>query len=193
MGRDSAKKGEKREGSEGFYDGFDLFLEYVRELKKETPRGVVLISGVVLEELLGRTLENFLTDHKDVKALLNGVQAPLGSFYTRAVMAFGLRLIDDKEYRNLTMIRKVRNHFAHKIRASFEDPEVIAYCNHLDASGLRPDTVDTPEKKYRTVAAFTAALLRNRPNMSIGRVLGEAGWQDRVKQQINRALKQQRD
>src|SRR5215469_11710094 len=101
-------------------DVHQLFLDYLRELQKETPRGAVVISGVVLGEILGKTLEEYLTDHKDVKKLLNGgVSAPLGTFSARILMAFGLRLIDDKEYRNLQIVRRIRNHFAHDLHASF--------------------------------------------------------------------------
>jgi len=51
-------------------DEYLLFMDYMRELQKGTSRGAVILSGVVLGELLGKTLENYLTNHKDVKQLL---------------------------------------------------------------------------------------------------------------------------
>jgi mannitol operon repressor len=171
-------------------DEYQLFMDYMREVQKETPRGAVILSGVVLEELLGKTLENYLTDHKDVKKLLyGGVSAPLGTFSARILMAFGLRLIDEKEYTNLQIIRRIRNHFAHNLQASFDDAKVKDLCQLLDATGIRPDAIPTPARKYNSVATVLAAILRSRPSMSIGQVMGEAGWQDRVQEQIRRMMK----
>jgi len=174
-------------------DEHQLFMDYLKELQKETPRGAVILSGVVLGELLGKTLENYLTDHKDVKGLLKGgVSAPLGSFYARILMAFGLRLIDETEYKNLTVIRKIRNHFAHNLKASFDDQEVKDLCKLLDAPGMMPHATNTPAKKYNTVATLLAVILAKRPYMSIGRRLGEPGWEDRVRKHIKRVFKNKR-
>lgn len=170
-------------------DEHRLFMDYLKELQKETPRGAVIISGVVLGELLGKTLENYLTDHKDVKKLLyGGVSAPLGTFSARILMAFGLRLIDEKEYANLQVIRRIRNHFAHNLQASFDDVKVKDLCQLLDAAGIRPDAIATPARKYNAVATLLAVVLTNRPFMSIGRIMGETGWQERVQEQIRRMM-----
>lgn len=170
-------------------DEHQLALDYMKELQKETPRGAVIISGVVLGDLLGKTLENYLTDHKDVKKLLyGGVSAPLGTFYARILMAFGLRLIDEKEYANLQVIRRIRNHFAHNIQASFDDARVKDLCQLLDATGVPPGAMPTPARKYNAVATLLAVLLTKRPSMAIGRVMGEAGWQDWVREQIRQMM-----
>jgi mannitol operon repressor len=162
-------------------DEHQLARDYMKELQKETPRGAVIISGVVLGDLLGKTLENYLTNHKDVKKLLyGGVSAPLGTFSPRILMAFGLRLIDEKEYANLQVIRKIRNHFAHNLHASFDDAKVKDLCQLLDASGFFPRAVNTPARKYNTVATYLAVILAGRPMMSVGRLIGEEGWQNRV-------------
>lgn len=175
-------------------DEHRLFMDYLKELQKETPRGAVIISGVVLGELLGKTLENYLTDHKDVKKLLyGGVSAPLGAFSARILMAFGLRLIDEKEYANLQVIRRIRNHFAHNLQASFDDAKVKDLCQLLDATGIRPDAILTPTRKYNAVATLLAVILTNRPSMSIGRIMGEAGWQGRVQEQIRRMMDEESD
>ena len=170
-------------------DEHQLFMDYLKEFQKETPRGAVIISGVVLAELLGKTLENFLTDHKDVKKLLyGGVSAPLGTFSARILMAFGLRLIDDKEYRNLQIVRSIRNHFAHNLHASFDDPKVVDLCKELDASGIRPRSTTTPATKFNAVVTLTAVLLTKSPGAAVGRRIAELGWQDRVRRQIRQIL-----
>jgi mannitol operon repressor len=170
-------------------DEHQLFLEYLRELQKETPRGAVIISNAVIEDLLGRTLERYLTDHKDVKRLLKGPLAPLGPLSSRILMCFGLRLIDEKEYKTLDIVRRIRNHFAHNLKASFDDRKVMDLCKELDGSGIRPDAMSTPARKYNAVVTTLLVILANRPYMSVGRRLGEEGWQNRVTQHIKRMKK----
>jgi hypothetical protein len=48
------------------------------------------------------------------------------------------------------------------------------------------DAVSTPAKRYNAVVTTMAVILTNRPSMSIGRLMGEVGWQDRVSKQIKR-------
>jgi mannitol operon repressor len=166
-------------------DEHQLFRDYLNELQKETPRGAVIISGVVIGELLGKTLEQYLTDHKDVKKLLNGgVSAPLGTLSARILMAFGLRLIEEKEYKNLQIIRRIRNHFAHNLHASFDDQNVVDLCKQLDVSGLLPHALVTIERRFRAVATFHMVLLTKAPMAAVGRRMGEAGWQDRVRKHV---------
>lgn len=168
-------------------DEHRLFMDYMRELQKETPRGAVIISGVVLDGLLAKTLENYLTDHRDVKKLLyGGVSAPLGSFSAKILMCFGLRLIEEKEYHNLQIVRRIRNHFAHNLQASFDDAKVKDLCQLLNASGIRPNSMPTPARKFNAVVTSMAVILTNRPSMSSGRLIGEVGWQDRVRKQIKK-------
>jgi DNA-binding MltR family transcriptional regulator len=138
-------------------------------------------------ELLGQTLENYLTEHKDVKKLLNGgVSAPLGTLSARILMAFGLRLIEESEYRNLQILRKIRNHFAHDLQASFEDKRVIDLCRQLDSSGLRAESLATPFRKYQAVTALQLLFLKKKPMMAVGRRLGELNWQDNVMKHLKR-------
>ena len=174
-------------------DEMRLAMDFMKELKKETPRGAVIISGVVLDQMLGKTLEHYLTDHKDVKKLLyGGVSAPLGSFSARILMAFGLRLIDQKEYARLEIIRKIRNHFAHNLHASFEDAKVKDLCQLLDVSSFLPHAVNTPEKRFNAIASYLAHILAGRPWMSVGRRMGEEGWQDRVQKKVRQMFKEER-
>jgi mannitol operon repressor len=168
-------------------DEHQLFMDYLRELQKETPRGRVIISCVAIGELLGKTLERYLIDHKDVKGLLNGgVSAPLGTLSARILMAFGLRLIDEKEYRNLQIIRKIRNHFAHNLHASFIEAKVIDLCRRLDSSGIRPDATTTPVSKFNAVVTTLMVLLTKRPMMSVGRKIGELNWQENVRKYLKK-------
>lgn len=172
-------------------DEHQLFLDYLKELQKETPRGAVIISCVVIQEVLGKTLENYLTDHKDVKTLLNGGMAPLGTLSARILLCFGLRLVDEKEYKNLQIVRRIRNHFAHDLHASFEDQKIIDLCKQLDASGLRPESMPTPARRYNAVVTLLLVLLTKKPMASVGRRIGEVGWEDRVRKQLKKVFSEE--
>lgn len=175
-------------------DEHQLFMDYLRELQKETSRGRVIICCVVIGELLGKTLEEYLIDHKDVKGLLKGgVSAPLGTLSARILMAFGLRLIDEKEYKNLQLIRRIRNHFAHNLHASFNDLKVVDLCKQLDASGIHPAAITTPISKYNAVVTTLMVLLTKRPMMSVGRRIGELNWQDNVRKYLKKEFSKKRN
>jgi mannitol operon repressor len=171
---------------------YQLALDYLHELAKETPRGAVIISCVVIGELLGKTIEAYLRDHKDVKGLLNGgVSAPLGTLSARILMALGLGLIDESEYKNLQILRKIRNHFAHNLHASFDDRKIGDLCEQLDASGFPPKASATPATKYKTIATYLIVLLTKRPMIAVGRRLGEKNWRQNALKYLREALAKQ--
>jgi mannitol operon repressor len=62
-----------------------------------------------------------LLDGERAKSLLEGFNAPLGSFSTRIASAAAMGLISDREANEADRLRKVRNLFAHQVHVSFED------------------------------------------------------------------------
>src|SRR5688500_5397628 len=96
------------------------FLPFMHELRHESERGAVLISCSYLEELLREILRSFLLDKAETEKLLEGFNAPLGTFSARATAAFCCGLITQGEFKEITTLRKIRNEFAHSRTASFE-------------------------------------------------------------------------
>ena len=85
--------------------------EFLKEFNKESDRGAVLIASAVLDEWLSEILLSFLSDTKSSKDLIEGFNAPLGTFSARVCAAYSLGLIQDNEFREITIIRKIRNEF----------------------------------------------------------------------------------
>ena len=56
------------------------FKAFLNALNKESERGAVLIAAAMLDDLLQRSIGAFLLDHPDTKRLLEGFNAPLGTF-----------------------------------------------------------------------------------------------------------------
>lgn len=141
------------------------FLAFLPELQKESDRGVILISCSFIDELLRRTLTGYFIENTSVQTLLDGFNAPLGTFASRIAACHALGLISDREYEECEMFRRVRNRFAHEIHVSFEDQSLSDLGQTLTfaAQDYGSVVVDT---KGRFVSAATALILNlvNRPH-----------------------------
>ncbi|HWA94574.1 MAG TPA: MltR family transcriptional regulator [Terracidiphilus sp.] len=140
------------------------FIEFLDVLNKESERGAALISLAMIDGLLEKTILAFLIDDKESKRLLEGFNAPLGNLSTRASAAFSLGLISEKEFRECTRLRKVRNEFAHSVHQKFSDQCVRDICATLEFS-IRdePDKKVEPRSQFSTAAISLILNLTNRP------------------------------
>lgn len=96
---------------ERVFGKLNRLLKVVNEQKED--RGLVLTLAAFSEEALGRLIEAYLHDEKAAKSLVEGFNAPLGSFSTRILAARALGLISEEQYSDLEKLRKIRNEFAH--------------------------------------------------------------------------------
>jgi mannitol operon repressor len=96
------------------------FSRFLPELNKESDRGRVLISCSYLDELMRRILLAFLIDRDTSPRLVDGFNAPLGTFSTRTAAAYALGLISEQEFNECETLRRIRNRFAHDVHASFD-------------------------------------------------------------------------
>ncbi|MCH7574714.1 MAG: hypothetical protein IIA59_06265 [Candidatus Marinimicrobia bacterium] len=94
------------------------------EFEHESDRACVIIASTMLDNALTRILVGYLcpsTSSDD--ELLDGPQAPLHSLASRIHISYRLGLISSRLARDLHLIRKIRNQFAHNIEGcSFEVP-----------------------------------------------------------------------
>ena len=120
---------------------------------EESHRGSVLVACSFLEEQLRIIIDSYLVENSDKNTLLSGFNAPIGSFSARIITAHCLGLISDNERDDCTLIRKVRNKFAHNYKISFKDESLISLCNKLHHSAKDYDEViiDT-YSKFSTAA-----------------------------------------
>ena len=96
-------------------------------VNRDSERIAVLVAAAHLSELLRRLIQGYLIDNGGTKDLFSGPTAALSSFSARASAAFALGLISPDEFRCLTLVRRIRNAFAHEVRASFLD---VYYARH---------------------------------------------------------------
>jgi len=152
------------------YPNLEEFLPFLDLLKSESARGKVLISSGFLEEQLRRVLLAFMREDGASNALVDGANAPLGTFSARIAACDALGLLSESEAHDLQIIRKIRNDFAHDIHTSFETTSVKDRCKMLkmkahDYSNERMgEVVVSADGQFITAATAVILNLVNRPH-----------------------------
>jgi hypothetical protein len=62
---------------------------------------------------------------------IEGGNATLGTLSNRISAAYFLGLITKDEYHDLTLMRRIRNDFAHEVETTFDTPSVVDRCRLL--------------------------------------------------------------
>lgn len=140
------------------------FIAFLPELNKESDRGRVLISCSYLDEMMRRILMAFLVDRASSRRLVEGFNAPLGTFSTRTAAAYALGLISEDEFKECETLRRIRNRFAHEVHASFDTRDINDLCTNLTmAAQSYGDVVIDARGRYTTAAVALIMRLTNRP------------------------------
>lgn len=147
-----------------FYDRLRLFLE---ASNAETDRGKALVSASVVEEMLSEILQAFLANGTETKRLLD---TPLSTLSAKALMCRSLRLISAMEFRDVDLVRKIRNEFAHSVTCSFKDQKIKNWAQELKVGMDALDAletgdknrVDDPRQRFGMVTTSIVSTLYNR-------------------------------
>ena len=106
---------------------FELF-------KGETDRGAAVLAGSFVENYLGAFLQDRLVDRTMAKKMF-ALGGSLSTFEQRIDFAQGFGYLPKMVCRELHLIRKLRNHFAHHPRsATFAEAPASDWANALSAS-----------------------------------------------------------
>jgi DNA-binding MltR family transcriptional regulator len=93
------------------------FAPLLREFQTTSHRSFAIVAASMLDELLRKLISAHLVPPSAGETLLDGPHAPLGSFSSRIDAAYRLGFISSRLARDLHLVRKIRNEFAH----TFED------------------------------------------------------------------------
>lgn len=149
---------------------------FLSEFNKESDRGAALVAASMLDERLQEVLTNFFVESRTSKELLVGFNAPLGTFSARAAAALSLGLIQENEFKEITLIRKIRNEFGHGWKElSFESGRVADLCCQLPWLGPAEHEA--------------GATVRARFNAAIAILLTDLLWRVRLVSMEQRTLK----
>ena len=109
--------------------------EAIQSLAKESDRGVAIIAASFLEGRLQQgIIAKLRNDKKIIDDLFSSVGA-IGAFGTKIRIGFLLRLYGAQVFKELNIICKIRNKFAHIIGErevlSFKSESIVSQCNNL--------------------------------------------------------------
>ena len=133
---------------------FRVFLDKLRE---ESDRGAVLISTGFLEEQLKQTLLAYFIDDKTLASLVEGGNAPLGTFSARITTCYALGLSNEREHHDLNQLRRIRNDFARSMHVSFEMQSAIDRCKTLHSKAHDYDSDELGQVRVSPAGQFRSA------------------------------------
>ena len=104
----------------------------IKQLMEESDRGAVLVGVAYLDDLLLRLFKRMLLD-KTLSEELFGGSGPLSNLSGRIKVAYCLGWIGPATFRDLDLLRRIRNDFAHLHKPiTFTDPSVQSRCRDLE-------------------------------------------------------------
>jgi mannitol operon repressor len=158
------------------------FGEFLNLFNKETDRGASLVAASILDEKLYEILKAFFIDDEESIELLDGKNAILGTFVARISACYCLGLIQENEFAELNIFRRIRNEFGHKWKdVTFETQKIRDLCFNLPWLG--------PVELERDGRANA----RSRFNMAIAILLTDLYWHPVIVESDRRKLKLYRE
>lgn len=142
-------------------DHAEDLASFVDELRKETDRGLSLVGAALIDDKLQETIQSFCVENRSVRRLLTDGNAPLGTFSSRIEVCYALGLIDEFEYQEIGLIRKVRNEFAHaKHGTNFQSSKIIGLCSSLKSDLPEGANYSVSDPRFRFTNAVVSLVLR---------------------------------
>ncbi len=111
----------------------DMLFEFARlfDYSENSDRAVAIVGPAFLDTLLTEILMNFFVDDdKEVLKLLQP-EGSLGTFGAKVSACYCLGLIGQIVKTDLRLVAKIRNRFAHDLRANFSDAKIAGWCKSL--------------------------------------------------------------
>ena len=142
-------------------DVIDDLSRFLDELNKESDRGLALVGAALIDEKLSKTLRSYFCEENAADKLLSGSNAPLGTFSSHIEACFALGLIDEFEYSEINLIRKVRNEFAHSIHGTtFKNQRITGLCSSLKSDLPDKESFLSTDPRFRYKNAIACTILR---------------------------------
>jgi DNA-binding MltR family transcriptional regulator len=149
---------------------------FLHAFNQESDRGAALVAASMLDERLEQILHSFLSESPVSRELIEGFNAPLGTFSSRVSATYALGLIQENEYKEITLIRKIRNEFGHGWETmSFASGRISDYTRQLPWLG--PAELES------------GATLRARFNAAVAILLTDLMWRSRLVKKERRSTR----
>lgn len=110
----------------------DFLME---EFKKETDRGAAILTVSLIEDALSNLLKKYFVPVVNEDRLLEGAFAPLSTLDSKIQITQRLGLISTRFAKDLNLIKKIRNEFAHTVHSSdFDTGKIKNLLTNLTSS-----------------------------------------------------------
>ena len=96
----------------GLGHAYQPTAKFLTVLAAESDRGLVLAGAAFIDNSLEKLLRSYLVPSPEIDKLFSS-NGSLATFSNRITMAYSLGLIDSAVKRDIDLIRKIRNDFAH--------------------------------------------------------------------------------
>ncbi|MBO5349672.1 MAG: hypothetical protein J6A89_07645 [Clostridia bacterium] len=103
------------------------------EINVKSDRAMVITSASILDSQLEMLLKEFMITDSKIDERLFNANSSLATLSAKNSMCYYLGIISENEYKNIEIIRKIRNRFAHEIeiKKMCNDQAIIDLCNNL--------------------------------------------------------------
>lgn len=130
------------------------FLDFIKELEKESDRGIAIICHAYVEDKLKELLKKRLIDDMQFIGRLKRL-----SFADVIILCYITGIITKQEKKDIECLSEVRNKFAHSRRINdFERPEISKLCDNLRIPDFLREK-KTTRQKYIVSAGYYIQIL----------------------------------
>jgi hypothetical protein len=140
----------------------DSLHRFQSAVRQQDDRALVLSLAAFAEDTLGRLFLVYMREEKQARELVEGFNAPLGTFSARIKAAFTFGLLTREQFEDLEIARRVRNAFAHNWEGiSIESPDVKALIGKLHAYSFNQAPLAS-DGRERLLGAISTILIELR-------------------------------
>jgi mannitol operon repressor len=130
------------------------YNDLVDRFHDETDRAAGVLACAYLDAYLEDLLRTMWTKGKRTDDLFHG-QGALRSLSSKIALLYALGIVDDAAARDLDLIRKIRNHFAHDIwNATFDQSPVRDMCSEIRLVATGTQELTSPRERFLLGVAF---------------------------------------
>jgi DNA-binding MltR family transcriptional regulator len=116
---------------------FKQLRQFIMTLNEESDRGAALVAAEVLSDALGSLIKSKLVSDKKLIQVAFSTAGAFGAFSARIDHAFLLGLLPEALRKDLHLLRRIRNEFAHSTDLkSFETHSIKSRCMELNYYGI---------------------------------------------------------
>jgi DNA-binding MltR family transcriptional regulator len=124
---------------------FEAFYDH------SSDRAMAIVLGAIVENHLTEILKFVMRRDSRIAGELFSPIGPLGSFGVKIRLAYMLHLVEESMFRDLLVISKIRNRFAHHLSTTtFDDQQITDWVRSMHIYGIVKEMGEAAAERLRT-------------------------------------------